>query len=277
MAELSRQDAEKLVESIGIPPRPAVVLTVMDEKGREEPDLMVVAEAISRDVALSAALIKTVNSPLFGLRRQVQSVTQAVGMLGISRVATLVNSLALKASLNAQGIERFWDQSARTAMLCTWLAGRMGHDRDAAHLFGLFRDAGIPLLMKRFPEYRDTLRLANQDPRGFTVVESERHGVDHTMVGAILARSWNQAESIRDAVRLHHDPGVFTRETERGVRTLIALSHVAGQMECQYSRKQDDGEWPRFAEPCLTWLMIDPEDLPALTQEAHSLLLESGL
>ncbi|MEW6678730.1 MAG: HDOD domain-containing protein [Pseudomonadota bacterium] len=277
MTELTRQAAEKLVESIGIPPRPAVVLAVMDEKAKDEPDQKVVADAIARDVGLSAALLKTVNSPLFGLRRQVQSIPLAVGMLGIPRVATVVNCLALKASLNAQGIERFWDQSARTGLLCAWLAGKMGHDRDAAHLFGLFRDAGLPLLMKRFPDYRDTLRLANQDPRGFTAVENERHGMDHSMVGAILARNWCLPEVIREAVRQHHEPDIFNRDTDHQVRTLVALSHLAGQMECRYSRHQDDGEWGRFERATTTWLMIDPDDLATLTQEAESLLLESGL
>lgn len=277
MTDLSRQDVEKLVDSIGIPPRPAVVLAVMDEKARDEPDLGRVAEAIARDVALAAALLKTVNSPLFGLRRQVQSVSQAVGMLGMKRVTTLVNSLALRTSLNAQGIERFWDQSSRTALVCAWLAGRMGHDRDMAHLFGLFRDAGIPLLKKRFPDYLDTLRLANQDPRGFTVAEDERHGVNHAMVGTILARNWKLSDSLREAVRHHHEPAIFAQEIDREVRTLVALSHLAGQLECRFSRQQDDGEWPRFAEPAMTWLMVDADDLPSLTQEAASLLLESGL
>ena len=180
MSELSRQDAEALVASIGIPPRPAVVLTVMDEKAKDAPDMKVIVAAISRDVGVAAALLKTVNSPFFGLRSPVQSILQAVSLLGLNRVATLVNSLALKTTLNAQGIERFWDQSARTAMVCAWLARKMGQDVDAAHLFGLFRDAGMPLLMKRFRDYKDTLRSANTSlDLLFTEIEDHRHSVGH--------------------------------------------------------------------------------------------------
>ncbi len=277
MATLSRQDAEKLVESIGIPPRPAVVLAVMDEKSRDEPDLALIGEIISRDVGVSAALLKAVNSPLFGLPRKVHSVAQAVNLLGLSRVATLVNSLALRTSLNAQGIERFWDQSARTAMISAWLAGKLGHDRDGALLFGLFRDAGIPLLMKRFKDYKDTLRLANQDPRGFTVVEDERHGMNHAIVGAILARNWLLADAVRDAIRHHHEPEVFQSTPDSAVKNLIAIAHLAGQLENRYSRNQDDGEWQHFGVPVKTWLMIEEEDLPVLAQEVGTLLLESGL
>lgn len=274
---LSRQDAEKFVESIGIPPRPAVVLAVMDEKSKDEPDLMVIAEAISRDVGIAAALLKTVNSPLFGLPRKVQSVTQAVGLLGLSRVATLMNSLALKTSLGGPGIERFWDQSARTAMICVWLAGKLGHDRDSAYLFGLFRDAGIPLLIRRFKNYKDTLRQANQDERGFTEVEDERHAMNHAVVGAILARNWLLSESVRDAIRSHHEPDIFQISPDSSVKNLIALSHLAGQLENRYSRNCDDGEWRRFGTPVLTWLMLGEEDVSGLAQEVGTLLLESGL
>lgn len=274
---LSRQDAEKFVESIGIPPRPAVVLAVMDEKSKDEPDLMVIAEAISRDVGIAAALLKTVNSPLFGLPRKVQSVAQAVGLLGLSRVATLMNSLALKTSLGGPGIERFWDQSARSALICAWLAGKLGHDRDSAYLFGLFRDAGIPLLIRRFKDYKDTLRQSNQDPRGFTMAEDERHAMNHAVVGAILARNWLLSETIRDAVRSHHDPDIFQTSNDSSVKSLIALSHLAGQLENRYSRNHDDSEWNRFATPALTWLMLGEEEVSGLALEVSTLLLESGL
>lgn len=277
MTELSRQAAEKLVESISIPPRPAVVLAVMDEKSRDEPNLALIGEIISRDVGLSAAMLKTINSPLFGLTRKVNSVSQAVGMLGLTRVATLVNTLALKTSLNAQGIERFWDQSARTAMISVWLAGKLGHNRDDAQLFGLFRDAGIPLLMNRFKDYKDTLRLANQDPRGFTVVEDERHGMNHTVVGAILARNWLLAEPVRNAIRNHHEPDIFQSSEDATEKNLIAIAHLAGQLESRFSRNQDDTEWKHFGAPVKAWLMIGDEDLESLATEAGSLLLESGL
>lgn len=277
MTVLTREAAEKLVASIGIPPRPAAVIAVQDEKAKDDPNLRVVADAIARDVALSAALLKTINSALFGLPRQVQSVPHAVNLLGLSRVATLVNSLALKTSLNAFGIERFWDQSARTALLCTWLAGKLGHDRDMAHLFGLFRDAGIPLMMKRFPDYKDTLRQANQPGADFTAVEDQRHGVNHAQVGAIMARNWNLPILVHDAIARHHDPVLFDgTQGDMMVKSLVALSHLAGLLEARHSRGQDDPEWARFSEPSLGWLMVGDEDLDELAGEAASLLLESG-
>lgn len=278
MHELSREEAEKLVNTIGIPPRPTVVLAVMDEKSKAEPDLMVIADFISRDVGVAAALLKTVNSPLFGLRNPVRSIPHAVSMLGLRQISTLVTSLALRTTLSTQGIERFWDQSARIAMLSAWLAGKLSMDREGAHLFGLFRDAGMPLLMQRFKDYKDTLRIANQDvQRSFTEIEDERHGMNHAVVGSIVARNWCLPDTLREAILRHHDVSLFQGQADSTVRQLVAVTHLAGQIESRTLNQQDDSEWARFGEPALTWLMLGEDDLADLIQEAGSQLLESTL
>lgn len=273
MPERRLKDAERLVEAIGIPPRPEVVMALMAEKDKDKPDLKLVAEAISRDVGISAALFKAVNSPFFG----VQSIPQAVNLLGLSRIATLVTSLALKTSLKDPGIERFWDQSAHIAMLCAWLAGKLGHDRDSAHLFGLFRDAGIPLLMRRYPDYKQTLALINQGggENGFTAVEDAHYGVNHAIVGGIVARNWNLPERLREAIQRHHDPDLFRSEADASVKNLVAIGHMAGQIESLHTRNQDDGEWLRYGESIMAWLMLGEDEVEDFTQEAGSLLLDS--
>ena len=275
---LTREDAEKLVASIGIPPRPAVVIAIQDEKSKPEPDMRIIAEVIGRDVGIAAALLKTVNSPFFSLPRLVQSIPHAINLLGLNRVATLVNSLALKTSLNAHGIERFWDQSARIALVSTWLAGKFGHDTDTAHLFGLFRDAGIPLMMKKFPSYKDTLRRADAAGADFVAIEEAAHGVNHTQVGAIIARNWHLADDIRQAIAGHHDADLFNlAETPSAVKNLVAVSHLAGHLENLAHRGSGDNEWLRNHDALSAWLMIGDEDLDDMAREASTLLLETGL
>ena len=275
---IRREDAEKLVASIGIPPRPTVVLTVMDAKASDDVDMAAVVRAIATDVGITAALIKTVNSPLYGLRRRVESVAEAASMLGINSLATLVTSLALKTTLVAGGIERFWDQSARIALIAAWLAGRYRLARDEAHLFGLFRDAGIPLLMKRFPDYRDTLRLANTDTEGeFTHVEEARHNLNHAVVGALLCRNWKLSDTLHDAVLRHHELGLFDSDSPATVKNLVAIGHLASQLESLHTRSRDDEEWMKIGHAVETWLMISADDLDELHHEAGSMLLEAGL
>lgn len=286
MAELTRQDAEKLVEAIGIPPRPAVVMAIMAEKGKDEPDFKAIADAIALDVGVSAALLKTVNSPFFGLRRSVQSIPQAVSILGLSRLATLVTSLALRASITSEGcegcegIESFWDQSARVAMICAWLAAKLKQDQDSAHLFGLFQNAGMPLLMRRFPDYHKTLGQISEDAgaQSFIAMEEARHGVNHGIVGSIVARNWLLPDHLRAAIRHHHDPDVFGSEAlATGVKDLVAIGHLASQIESLHSHDRDDGEWRRFKPDIVAWLMLEEDDVTDFMHEASALLVNSGL
>jgi HD-like signal output (HDOD) protein len=96
------------------------------------------------------------------------------------------------------------------------------------------------------------------------------------MIGALLARSWHLPTALHDAIWRHHDPDVFQSECDDAVKSMIALSHLAGHIESQYSRNTEDGEWPRFAEPALTWLMLGNTELDELGAEVASFLLESG-
>lgn len=279
MPEVQRQQAEELVRGIKIPPRPTVVMAVMDEREKDEPDLASLTRMVATDVALSAAVIKAVNSPLFGLGRRVTSVDQAIQLLGLRSLGNLVTGLALRTTLKVRGIERFWDQAGHTAMLAAHLARRADLDRDEAHLFALFRDAGIPLMLTRFANYADTLRLANQDAaRDFTEVEEQRHGVNHAVVGYYVAHGWGLPEALCQAILRHHDRALFQElGADETVKRLAALAHLAGYLENRAARPNPDLEWVKFARDALTCLMIAEDELPDLEREAASLIMESGL
>ena len=172
-------EAESLLKGINIPPRPTVVTGIAAERLKREPDINRISSLIATDVALSAAMLKVVNSPLYGLSRKLSSVRQAVSVLGLDNTTQLVTGLALRKTLPAgQSLDRFWDSTAEVAMISASLASRMpGIARDDAYSHGLFRDCGIPILMQKFPDYRETLHVANTTTdRKFTDVEWEKMG-----------------------------------------------------------------------------------------------------
>lgn len=279
MADLSVEEARKLLAGVVIPPRPTVVTAVLEERARPEPDLKRVAALIGGDVGLSAAVLKTVNSPLYGLRRQVSGIEQAVNMLGMNNVGALVTGLALRNAVPAQGLERFWDGATRTALIASYLAKQLGcTSREDAHLFGLFHDCGIPLLMQRFPDYRDTLRQANQEHgRAFTDVEDERHATNHAVVGGLLASNWHLPDHLREAIRAHHDLAVFQSGLSSAAMNLIAIGLLAEYIESGHSRLAGDGEWDKLGGAVMAHLMMDADAVEELSRDAREMLEESGL
>ncbi|MEW5770029.1 MAG: HDOD domain-containing protein [Pseudomonadota bacterium] len=279
MANLSTAEAEKLIASIAIPPRPGALAAVMAEQAKCDPNLGHIAKVVAGDVGLSAAMIKTVNSPFYGLRQKVTDVERAVTMLGVKNVVSLVTGLSLRNAVPTQGLDRFWDSAARTALLAAYLAKQLGGvNKDDAHLFGLFHDAGIPLMMRRFENYKETLKQANNDAvRTFTDVEDERHGTNHATVGSLLATSWQLPEYMRQAIALHHDASVFGSSLSAESLNLIAICSLAEYIENGHSRLSGDAEWEKSGGATLGYLMLGEEQLEELSRDARDMLEESGL
>ena len=279
MTDLTTAEAEKIISSVAIPPRPAIVNAVLEERAKSEPDLRRIAQLVSTDVGLAAAVLKTINSPFFGLRRQVTSIEHGVNMLGMKNIGALVMSLSLRNAVPTQGLDRFWDEAARTALVSAYLAQTLGcSPKEDAHLFGLFHDAGIPLLMRRFPNYRDVLKKANAEPvRSFTDVEDVELGTNHAVVGALLAKGWQLPDHIRLGIGQHHDLDVFSSHLSADSLNLVALIHLAEHIESSYSRLSGDAEWDKRGAAILGHLMLSQDQCDELAKDAKDMLEESGL
>ena len=76
-------EAEQVVREIGIPPCPGTLTSVVREMRRDEPDLRKLSDLLGSDVALSATMLKTVNSPFYGLKTKAGTIQQALSILGL--------------------------------------------------------------------------------------------------------------------------------------------------------------------------------------------------
>lgn len=278
--EINLQEAEKLLKGITIPPRPAILDDVNREAAKDEPNFGKIAQLIGQDVGLSAAMLKTVNSPLFGLSKRVSSVQQAVTMLGIKNTINIITGLALKASMSGNKLprlERFWDSAALEAMVSAYIASQLpGAHADASYTFGLFQNCGIPLLMQRFPDYVQTLQAANSTiNREFTAVEDERHATNHASVGYLMARSWYLPEPICQAILCHHDLGIFdsaSHEINAEVCTLIAITRLAEHIAHGFLRLTTDNEWEKIGTRALQHLGLGESEYEDLRDQIHQMM-----
>lgn len=261
-----------------IPPRPEVVSILLEEKESETPDLRRVARAIMADVGLSGAMLKAVNSPAFALRRKVSSIAAALDLLGMNNVTTLATGLILRhvGGEGAPGMDRFWDSAEKVAIAATYIAGRLrGIPKDQAYTYGLFHDCGIPLLIQRYPEYKELLAQANQTVgQIFTVVEDRALGTHHAAVGYFLARSWHLSEDLCQAILLHHEIGVFESvpRISEGALNLIGIGHMAEHVHHQLLRSGVDAEWEKFEISTCRHFGLDEEECFTLLDDAQSFL-----
>lgn len=279
----TQTDIDKLLEdavrNIGIPPRPAVLEQIHAEMSRAEPDPARLARVLSSDVSLAAGLMRIANSPFFGVRGRARTVAQALMLLGMDVACRAATGLVLRNTFPGHAsLERFWDASARIARISGWLATRLrpaGVSQGDAYTYGLFRDCGIPVMLRRFPDYVETLALANADPsRSFTEIEQERHPSNHAIVGCLLARTWWLPEPSCLAIRHHHDvPAVAAGNIAlpAGTAVLVALAQFAERIVQQDSGLSHTCEWEKLGPLCLGILGLAPE------REAELVATAAGL
>lgn len=269
---ITEEAAEKLLSSIKIPPRPAVIEEINKEKRKEEPDLRNISQIISKDMALTAAMLKTANSPFFGLRTKVETAQHAVATMGLNNALGIVTGIALKNAIGGKdpALERFWDSAEKVASVATYLSGKVpGVPKDMAYMYGLFRDCGIPIMLHKFPEYSKTLIKANMGSKlDFTLIEDESHDTNHATIGYLLAKSWSLPDSICQAVLNHHEISILhsNEEFSAEVRGLIAIIRFA-EFLCDSRELRDNHEWEASGSIVLSYLGISDDEFNDIKEE----------
>lgn len=270
---------DEVAKSIRIPACPALLTNFQQEMAKPDPEPRVLSAIISRDVAMSATLLKMANSAFFNLRRPAESIDQALGFLGIRQCAAIMAGLIARKALPAEGpyLTRFWDVSDKRAMAMSLLAKRLKVGaQDIAHTFGLFCDIGIPLLLNRFPSYMETLQLANNDSsQRFTSVEDQRHQMNHATIGSLLARSWGLPADVVLAIRLHHEYEILPEScTPDPIRNLVALGLLVERVIQSYQNRNHHMEWEKGGQLVMETLGLSGDEVEDICEEMHILFDE---
>ena len=280
--EIGSDTAEQILRSINIPPCPEVVVTIMEEMRQDDVDFNKLTRLISGDVGLAASMLKTANSPYFALRNKATSVQQAVSVLGLKNLLQIVRGSALKNAMGGSGelhMERFWDRSNYTAVAASQIASHLhGISRDEAYTYGLFHDCGIPILMQKFPDYKEKLATANKSAEQIITIEDQHYSTNHSIVGNMLARNWGLPEHISTAIRVHHDPSLFTDGggcNSPQVCTLVAIQLISEHIVASFLQRPDDAEWFLSGQAALDFLGIAQNELNDIMEDVLAELEES--
>lgn len=280
--ELSPAELEHTLATIDIPICPAIVLQVMAEAQRDDPDLRELARSISADVGMAALAIKLANSPLFRRGQPATCVSQALARLGTRNVVCVVVAVALRHAITGISptvLQQFWTQASSLATAAATIARRQyGITPDLAYTYGLFHDAAIPVLMRRFPEYQDVEYDVIYNARRRDEVEEERLGCNHPQVGALLLRNWGLPAEVREAVRYHHDPEAYRLPESILPETalhLIAIGHVAEHLMAALRSEADLSVGDILYAQALAHLGISETDLDDLYEDLIRALNDS--
>lgn len=279
--DLTTEQIQSVLQGISIPPQPQIMVDLQMEQVDPNCSIGNIAKLIQQDVGLAGSILKTVNSPFFGLSNEITSIQQAVNLLGINSVVNLVNALSIRGELSDEQIValgRFWDSAMEIAMASATIAKQIGFaSPDEAYSLGLFHNCGIPLLMMKFDNYLDVVQQSygSAAEREITATENILLKTNHAVVGYYVAKSWNLPAHICRAIHEHHNiEKVFAEEGQGEKKTLLATlkmaEHICGNYRTLGSYNTD-GEWQRIEETILIYAGLSQYDFSGLKEQVYDL------
>ena len=198
-----------------IPSLPAAYQAMLAELGCEEPRVNKLAELVARDMGMTAKCLQLVNSAFFGLRTPVSSAKQALNLLGLERLKSLILSSHIFSEFkdgifNAKEIGWLWEHSFAVSVSAGNVARALNcpdQSVEDAVTAGLLHDTGkLVLAACMGHEYKLVLDMVATVDMPLVAAEREVLGVDHGEVGAYLLGIWGIPDAIVEAVGWSQDP-----------------------------------------------------------------------
>ena len=225
---------EKLIEQSGkLGSLPAIVYRVFEVMDDPNSTAIQIGRIINEDPALTARLLKLVNSPFYGFVSKVDTVYRAIALIGHRELRSVV--LATSAIKAFDGIpedlvdmEAFWKRSLNTAVVARVLAAyRREKEIERYFIVGLLHDIGSLLLYLQQPE-QITTAIVSHHAELIPLWQAEKNvlGYDHAEVGGALLKKWNLPPLLCQAVRYH----LYPSEAPEQDRSAAWLAHLAWQI-----------------------------------------------
>ena len=197
-------DADIRDLNIAIPTLPAVIQELSNLLANPAHQVSQVSAVIESDMGLAAAVLRVVNSSLFGLAGNVQTVLHALTYLGTHEVAAITLQMGLRAAFpRSPELDALWERSAARSRVMTQLGTALRVDPWVAHAAGLFEECSKAILFRHAPDRYRAVLAAGQDDQALIFLEHRAFGVSHDLLGAAMCETWGLAPGAVRSVRHH--------------------------------------------------------------------------
>lgn len=204
------QDLVKEIKNLK--PIPAVVHQILEVVDQPDSSMVEVAEIIQYDPAVTASVIRTSNSAYFGLKHPVESIKDAVTLLGIDQVVQIVLMQSgvklLSGKQEGYGLHEgaMWKYSVSSAIIAKQIAARLSLvNKNTIFTSALLKDIG-KIILDRFVlnSFEKISALVINEGLSFREAEKKIIGVDHSELGGMIAKMWKFSPRMVKIIRHHH-------------------------------------------------------------------------
>ncbi|MFT5084592.1 MAG: HD-like signal output (HDOD) protein [Lentisphaeria bacterium] len=206
------------------------------------------AGVVEQDPALSASIIKVINSPAIGMANKVTSISHAMSLLGLRSIMNIINAAFLKRTVdscsNMEQLDSFWQSTTKVAIGIAAITRKLNLQKagltiEDAYCVGLFHNVGMPMLLDKHDDHLKTIKPSygngngngNGNP-GIVETENSRYDTNHTVLGFYITKVWGLPKLLSDVIRHHHNIETLLNfdKLDENMATLLAALKMAEQI-----------------------------------------------
>jgi putative nucleotidyltransferase with HDIG domain len=226
------QNAELILSKCEIPAVPMVAMKVLRLINDPNTDIGVLQDAIMADQALAARVLRVANSAYFGARRNIDTISAAIIMMGFQSIKNLVLAASTREVYRNFCLleQKLWEHSIGVSLAASLLAREVGGiNAEEATVAGLLHDIGKVIMNNSHHERFSVLtEMVYNDRVPFFQREKDVFGFGHAEVGGLMAAKWGFPEGLCDVIRRHHfDHYEDLMDLDPAIRTLCTITTLA--------------------------------------------------
>jgi len=262
-----------MFKDVKLPTLPEGASNLIREVNCDEPDIQRIEQMISAMPALSAKVLRVINSSLYSLPNKVTSVFHAMNMLGFSRIREIAMGFAVANSLPdpKSGLfdhEAFWTDSLTRSLLARSFTRRFrAGSEDEAFTSMLLADVAVPVLLSAWDDYY--LPLMGQwkeSPDRLSRLERQAFGWDHAQAGAWILQTWGFPDEMVAYVGTHNlgAKALADSELDQTLAMPLSLASLAPSV-----LKPDERRAEKFIFMALASMSMEHAELEKLLADAR--------
>ncbi len=242
-----------------LPSFPENIMELIRLSKKPDVSMKELSDRIVLDPALAASVLKLSNSAGFITRKRIDSVHDAVKIIGLKNLNMILVASSARNIMSARysAFKEIWNHCNRAAFYARQIALQKGYAALAEHAFlsGLLHDLGKIVLLSTTAKLVEWISdfTRNREIRTSTVLEEIAIGMSHSTIGASIADKWNLPHYIIESVRHHHSP----LNSDAAFRDIVALTYLANTLCGIESNRYD---YPSVEEEVLSMFSLEDRD-----------------
>lgn len=213
--------------NIELPPIPDIIQQIHEKIEDPTASIDKIVDCIT-DQILVSKILRICNSPYYRNVSRVSTLKEAVVLIGLKSLLSIVTVHALScfSPRNSDEIRKVLRHSLVCGMIARQIARDMGNNYELAFMCGMLHDIGKTVMLDMLYDYMLSAELKAK------IIEDH-----HTEIGCLLAKKWNFSEDIQECIRYHHLPDQATIN-----RSMTEIIYLANQMTLTSDQPGSTGE-----------------------------------